>query len=234
MEFDTEDVRVTKYIVSVIKDDEFIGGCLRRGFEWDGWMRQDLPYIYKPGTDILDIGGNIGWNALMFSDYGPVHTWDPMFHSVIKRNVNQNSLAHPVKVHPYGLSSKEGEATFYLPKHETNGMCNYGGSSLHPIPRENLDPKYAGYEDQGHTVQLKKLDDVYFGTPSVIKLDVERHEIDVIRGAWRIISTHRPAMYIEIQDSGNDEIVKILQPLGYEMIQRPEDNYLFICRHNSS
>ena len=234
MEFQTEDILVTKYTVSVIKDDEFIGGCLRRGCEWDGWMRQDLPHIYKPGTEILDVGGNIGWNALMFSDYGPVHTWDPMFHEVIKRNVNQNNLAHPVQVHPYGLSSNEGSATFYLPKHEANGLCNYGGSSLHPIDRANLDPKYAGYEDRGHTVPLKKLDDVYFGTPSVIKLDVERHEIEVIKGAWKTITTHRPAMYIEILDPKNDEIVKLLEPLGYKMIERPEHNYLFICPDNRS
>ena len=229
MEFQTDEVLVGKYVVSVIKDDEFIGGCLRRGYEWDGWMRQDLPHIYKPGTDILDIGGNIGWNALMFSDYGPVHTFDPMFHKVIKRNVDQNILSNMVRVHPYGLSSEEGTATFYLPKHETNGLCNYGGSSLHPIDRANLDPKYAGYEDLGSVVELKRLDDVYTGTPSVIKLDVERHEIDVIKGAWETITKHKPSMYIEILDPGNDEIVKLLEPLGYKMVERPENNYLFIC-----
>jgi FkbM family methyltransferase len=219
--YGTDDVNVGKYKVSVIKDDQFIGRCLRAGQEWDGWMRQDIPRMYKPGTDILDIGGNIGWNALMFSDYGPVHTFDPIFHSVIQKNVTQNTLSNPVTVHPYGLSDGEkASAKIFIPRSDA-GLVNYGGASLDP------DPQW--YDAEGGTdIRLEKLDDVYSGIPSVIKLDVERHELEVIKGAWRTISTHRPAMYIEILDPKNDDIVKLLTPLGYKMIPRPENNYLFI------
>ena len=226
--FDTVDARVGKFTVSVIRDDQFIGACLRRGHEWDGWMRHDLPNIVKPGTDILDIGGNIGWNALMFSDYGPVHTFDPMFHEVIRKNVDQNTLANPVTVHPYGLSDREGSLEFFVPKREKDGSINYGGASFNPI---ECAPQYAGYDVSGVQASVKRLDDVYEGRPSFIKLDVERHELEVIRGAWRTISTHRPSMYIEILDPKNDSIVKLLEPLGYIMIPRPEDNYLFICQN---
>ena len=224
--FETVDAQVGKFKVSVIQDDNYIGGCLRRGYEWDGWMRQDLTHIYKSGTDILDIGGNIGWNALMFSDYGPVHTFDPVFHSIIQKNVDHNELLHVVTVHPYGLSNKVGEFEFFIPKKEANGLRNYGGASFDPIP---CDPQYGGYPEKGTHAPVKRLDDVYSGVPSVIKLDVERHELEVIKGAWRTISTHHPAMYIEILDPKNDEIVKLLEPLGYQMIQRPENNYLFIA-----
>jgi FkbM family methyltransferase len=229
MAFQTDEVRVGKYTVSVIKDDNFIGGCLRCGYEWDGWMRQDLPHIYKSGTDILDIGGNIGWNALMFSDYGPVHTFDPYFHPVIRKNVVQNNLANPVTVHEYGLGAEDVDLEIFITKKEPNGLRNYGAASLHPIPDEKQDPNHAGYEKEGATVHIKKLDDVYTGKPSVIKLDVERHEMEVIKGAWKTITTHRPAMYIEILDPSNDDIVKLLEPLGYRMLERPEHNYLFIC-----
>jgi FkbM family methyltransferase len=219
--FETDDVQVGKFKVTVIEDDQFIGRCLRAGQEWDGWMRQDLPHIYKPGTDILDIGGNIGWNALMFSDYGPVHTFDPIFHSVIQKNVDQNNLSSPVTVHPYGLSSDAKTAKIFMPRRD-DGMVNYGGTSLDPDPR--------WYDTEGgHDVRLEKLDDVYSGVPSVIKLDVERHELEVIKGAWKTISTHRPAMYIEILDPKNDDIVNLLAPLGYIYVPRPEHNYLFIA-----
>ena len=221
--FDTDDVQVGKYKVSVIKDDQYIAAHLRRGSEWDGWMRQDLPRMYKPGTDILDIGGNIGWNALMFSDYGPVHTFDPVFHSVIQKNVDQNALANPVVVHPYGLSSDaKSDAKIFMPRKD-NGMVNYGGTSL------DADPRWYDAEQGGHEVRLERLDDVYSGVPSVIKLDVERHELEVIKGAWKTITTHKPAMYIEILDPKNDDIVKLLTPLGYCMYDRPEHNYLFIA-----
>jgi FkbM family methyltransferase len=39
---------------------------------------------------------------------------------------------------------------------------------------------------------------VYSGVPSVIKIDVEGHEFDVIKGAESIIATHKPALYIRV------------------------------------
>lgn len=226
MEFQTDEVVVGKYTVSVIRDDQYIGGCLRRGYEWDGWMRQDLPHLVKPGMDILDIGGNIGWNALMFSDYCPVHCFEPLYHSVVTRNVNQNTLSNPVNVYPYGLSSKETQHTIFIPRRDKTGVVNYGGASL--VPDDVWYDQAAG----GHVVELKKLDDVYTGRPCLIKLDVERHELDVIKGAIHTISKWKPAMYIEILETDKDEITPLMKTLGYIRYERPEHNYLFICPGN--
>ena len=51
-----------KYNVNVIANDEYIGPTISHGYEWDGWMREDIKKYYKSGTDILDIGANIGYN----------------------------------------------------------------------------------------------------------------------------------------------------------------------------
>ena len=76
MSIDIDIVQVNNgiYNVAIIKNDEYIGPCIACGHEWDGWMREDIKNNYKDGTDIIDIGANIGYNTLMFSDYGPVHT----------------------------------------------------------------------------------------------------------------------------------------------------------------
>jgi len=217
--FETDQVKVGKFTVSVIKDDLYIGGCLRRGQEWDGWMRHDLPHIYKKGTDILDVGANIGWNSLMFSDYGPVHAYEPIFHEVVYKNINQNTTAHKVVLHSYGLSSESGMAEMYLPNLEY-GKCNYGGSTLHPH----------NHQASPILVDLKKLDDIYEGCPSVIKLDVEGHELDVIKGARTVINKYKPSMYVEIFNyTSNCEITTLLKSMGYsDPIERPEHNYLFV------
>lgn len=55
-----------KYDVFVIANDEYIGPCIARGYEWDAWMRMDVEKHYKPGTDIIDMGANIGYNTLIF------------------------------------------------------------------------------------------------------------------------------------------------------------------------
>jgi FkbM family methyltransferase len=224
MDLETAEALVGNFKVSVIRDDQYIGACLRRGSEWDGWMRQDLPHIYKSGTDILDIGGNIGWNALMFSDYGSVHTFEPLFHKVITKNVFQNTLKNPVTVHPYALSSTEGSLPIWLPKRDQSGLRNYGGSGV---------VKNASYEDEpvAH-VPLRRLDDVYKGNASVIKLDVEGHEFKVLQGAFETIKRSLPALYIEIFHD-YEIITNLLKPLGYDtIIPRPEHNYLFLPNRN--
>ena len=80
-------------------------------------MRETVKNLYKPGTDILDIGGNIGYNALMFSDYGPVHSYEPVFHSIIEKNIEINKLKNDIFVHPYALSDKNEEnVDFFIAK----------------------------------------------------------------------------------------------------------------------
>lgn len=221
MDFSTCDARVGKYTVSVIEDDQYIGACLRRGFEWDGWMRHDLPQLTDPNKDILDIGGNIGWNALMFSEYAPVHTFEPYFHPILRKNIDQNTLAHPVTLHAYGLSNVNSESEFWVPI-KNGDVCNYGGSSVHGS---------TGHEQVSTKIGLKRLDDVYSGVPSLMKIDVEGHELEVLKGAEQTIRRHRPHLYVEIFDFDTNPTTQFIQDLGYtQVIPRPEHNYLFI--HN--
>jgi FkbM family methyltransferase len=225
MDFETDDVTVGPYLVSVIRDDQYIGNCLRRGYEWDGWMRQDLPYITKPGMDILDIGGNIGWNALMFSEYGPVHTFEPMFHKVTSRNVHQNMTRNPITVHPYGLSDAEGDFDFWFPKKDGN-LCNWGGSSLGGSDSHEKAPVQ---------IHVKKLDNLYTGTPCLLKIDVEGHELEVLKGVEQTIRKYKPSLYVEIFNFENGPVVKFLKELGYTIVvPRPEHNYLFVSPNNDS
>ena len=219
--FETEDCIVAHFKVSVIKDDEWISKLLRDGCEWEHWMRQDLPHIYKPGTDLIDIGGNIGYVALMYSDYGPVHTFEPLFHQITNKNVQQNITRNPIQVHPYGLSSYEHTAEISVPARNDEGTCNYGMAAL------------KGYENSLYKqeIQLKRLVDVYDGTPSLIKIDVEGHELEVIKGAEAIIAKHKPALYIEwFEPLENTDIYRLLQKYGYnKIIERPQWNWLVLA-----
>ena len=222
MDFKTVETSVGPYVVSVIHDDQYIGNCLRRGIEWDGWMHRDLPHITKPGMDILDIGGNIGWNALMFSEYGPVHTFEPVFHPVVEKNARQNSTKWPITVHPIGLSNFKQNLPIYMPKRIESGQCNYGGATLSPQDATL-------YQSEGHVVQLEKLDDVYSGCPCLMKIDVELHELEVLKGAEQTIRKHMPNLYVEIFDFETGPVPKFLKEIGYTIVlPRPEHNYLFI------
>jgi len=103
-----------RYNVFTIVGDEYIGAAIQRGFEWDGWMREDVEKYYVPGTEILDIGANIGYNSLMFSDYGPVYAFEPIFYKIVELNIEHNNLKHKMYSVPVALSNNSDSVNMYL------------------------------------------------------------------------------------------------------------------------
>ena len=225
MSLEVELVRVNngRYNVYVIKDDEYIGPCIARGYEWDGWMRADIQKCYKEGTDIIDIGANIGYNTLMFSDYGPVHTFEPVYYEIVNANIKSNKLKNGVFLYAHALSNVNVDTTMYIPQKgsQSDTKINYGGTSLN---------KHT--DDVGNTsinVTCKIFDDVYNGTPSIIKIDVECHELQVLDGAKETIKKYMPSIFVEIHDFCEDnEVHKYLKSFGYDDPEpRPENVYLY-------
>jgi FkbM family methyltransferase len=223
MEIELVGVNNGKYNVFFIKDDQYIGPCIARGNEWDGWMRSDIEKHYKPETDILDIGANIGYNTLMFSDYGPVHSFEPVYNQIVNKNCQSNSLKNKVSVYPCALSDKEEVKEIFLPTREkvSNTFINYGGTSFH------LEDEIQG---TSMMVQCARLDDVYKGTPSIIKIDVEGHELSVLEGARETIEKHKPVILIELLPHVEDskKVRELLKEMGYgEPSERPEAVFVF-------
>ena len=210
-----------RYTVFVIENDEYIGPVIARGYEWDGWMRKDIQEYYKEGTEILDIGANIGYNALMFSDYGPVYAYEPVYHEIVDLNIKHNTLKNDIFLYGCALSNVECTTRMYIPERgcQYENKINYGGTSL--TMHEKLG-------NQTVNVECKRLDDIYTGTPSIIKIDVEGHELQVLEGAIDTIKKHKPTILIEIHDFEKSAIPKFLESLGYdEPHTRPEGIYLY-------
>ena len=223
MDFELTTAHIGKYNVTVIANDEYIGRCLLNGFEWDGWMREHLWLVTDPQKDILDVGGNIGWNALMFSEYGNVHTFEPVYHTLISKNIDQNTTDYPIILHPYGLSNINTISDIWIPTNE-DGLCNYGCTSL----TKNT-------QTRAMKVHLKRLDDVYSGIPGLIKIDVEGHELEVLQGAEQTIRKHSPNIYIEIFDFDTNPTTQFLDELGYfKYLSFSDNNYLFRRKRNTT
>jgi len=210
-----------KYNVFIIKDDEYIGPTIAHNIEWDGWMRDDISNYYKEGTDILDIGANIGYNSLMFSDYGPVVSFEPVYHDIVVKNARQNAILHSINVFPCALSNEKKREIIYIPSHgcQSNTQINYGGTSFHMTE----DMKGVGIE-----VSCCRLDDIYKGVPSIIKIDVEGHELQVLEGAQETIKKHKPTLMVEIHDYQNNPVVKLIESMGYGTPEeRPEAMFIY-------
>ena len=222
MDVDVVKVNNGKYNVHVISNDEYIGPCIANGYEWDGWMRDDIQKYYKDGTDIIDIGANIGYNTLMFSDYGPVHAFEPVYYDLVDASIKSNNLKHNVFLYAHALSNASVETTIYIPRRgcENQNKINYGGTSLnrHSDTLGNIPIN----------IKCEILDDVYKGTPSIMKIDVEGHEMEVLEGAKETIKKYMPTILIEIHDYEASEIPKFLKSLGYDEPEgRPEAMFLY-------
>jgi FkbM family methyltransferase len=157
----------------------------------------------------------------MFSDYGPVASFEPVFHQIVAKNVKQNPIKHPVNVYTCALSNEQKVTEIFIPSHgcQSNTHINYGGTSFH------LEGDMKGMAVE---VPCEILDDIYSGIPSIIKIDVEHHEMQVLEGAKETIKKHMPTILIEIHDFDNNPVAKFLEDLGYDKPEeRPEAVYLY-------
>jgi len=57
----------------------------------------------------------------------------------------------------------------------------------------------------------------YFPPPSVLKIDVETHEVSVLRGATRVLKDVRPTIWCEVSHENSSEITDLLHAARYEL-----------------
>lgn len=56
-----------------------------------------------------------------------------------------------------------------------------------------------------------------FPAPSVLKIDVESHEVSVLKGALKLLKTARPVIWCEVLDENSEEVTSLLRSAGYEL-----------------
>jgi FkbM family methyltransferase len=57
----------------------------------------------------------------------------------------------------------------------------------------------------------------YFPAPSVLKIDVETHEVSVLRGAARLLREHQPTIWCEVSHENSTEVTELLRAAGYRL-----------------
>ncbi|MCG8653863.1 MAG: FkbM family methyltransferase [Pirellulales bacterium] len=139
----------------------------------------------------LDIGANVGNHALMLAKYcRQVHCFEPYPKVLpqLKQNVHQNQLSH-VAIHEFGLSDAAGQAEYY-----ENAEHNFGAGSF-----ESTHNNVQG--ESSMSLELRRAEDAFpdLGITrfEIVKLDVEGHEVSVLRGMGRALRDARPFVFME-------------------------------------
>lgn len=77
-----------------------------------------------------------------------------------------------------------------------------------------------GFETRDVTVRLTPIDALGLPPVGVVKIDVEGHELAVLRGAHRLLASHRPAVIVESEErhhaGGVEQVRRFLADLGYK------------------
>jgi FkbM family methyltransferase len=141
----------------------------------------------------------------------------------VDKNAEINKTKHDINVYPCALSNEKRIDEIFLPSKgcQSETKINYGGTSFHPTP---------DMKGEGVIVKCERFDDIYEGVPSIIKIDVEGHELQALQGAKETIKKHMPMIMIEIHDFSPDmEVHTFLTEMGYMDIPetRPEAMFLY-------
>ena len=169
-------------------------------FDWLSFIQKD----FLQGAAI-DIGANIGNHSLFFSDYfKKVYSFEPNKNTFKLLSFNAN-LVNNIECFNYGLSDKESTATMVFDKK------NVGGAKLTGDLAADSDVVNLRMLDQSISFEER----VY-----LIKIDVEGHELEVLKGAKKTIGSHQPIIIFEQLssefNSGSSDCIEILKKYGYE------------------
>jgi FkbM family methyltransferase len=181
----------------------------------DGKIRDIIRRIVRPGDTVIDIGANYGAYSLlaarMVGSSGRVHAFEPQLQlaALLRRSAAANRFSH-LAVHAVALSDRDGTATLYGFASDT-GLA----SLTSPGPEHSRTP----------IIVPTRCGDSLFrelGLTSIrlIKIDTEKHEERVLRGAEAFLRQYPPDYILfEYFDPclpfWDATVIKNLRELGY-------------------
>lgn len=177
----------------------------------------------KPGMNVVDIGGNIGYYAMLEARLvGPAGTVIaiepmPLNSEMLCNNVQANGYRN-IYIHKVAIGDRDGTALMYIAE-----KSNW--HSLHPPPSPKGEMK----------VPVYTLDSLLmpYNLPSVdlVRMDLEGYEILVIEGMQRTLERYGPRLLVEIHPhivgtSSIEAYLRSLEKMGYGiewMIEQDRD-----------
>lgn len=189
-------------------------------------VQEALARVLHEGGVFYDIGANVGYltivGAKLVGSRGGVHAFEPVPDNVtaLRRNIALNRFTH-VRVVEQAVSSDVGRQKLVL-------ASDPGGAALSVADRP---PDAAGDLDVEVTTLDHYIQRADVSPPTVVKIDVEGAELNVLQGMSSTLERYRPAIILEV-DGSNQERAEakaracsaLLTPRGY-LIERLRDSY---------
>lgn len=189
------------------------------------WSKQ---FVNKDSV-FIDAGAHMGTYTINLApNCKQVYAFEPQEFTFYQLcgNVSLNNLRN-VKCHNYALGTQEESGV----TKELN-IISYdgGGSTLEHNTIDVRDENIIRTEN----VTLKSIDDFNIFDVSFIKIDVEGHELEVIKGAKNTIETYKPHILFECWNcewfvDKKNATLDYVKSLGYKVTQLSNYPYMFIA-----
>lgn len=218
--------------IQIFSHDDAICIWLKKGYIWEQVLQRDFGNYYK-GGDILDIGAYIGLHTIAMSkivkEGSVVHAFEcqPKSYELLRLNTKKRG-----NVITYNNIISSSKTQRYIKTFDENVDGNYGGMGSY------------SEKDESHmemNIPTMSIDDLKLSDIGLIKIDVEGHELDVLKGAEQTIKKYKPPIFIEIlggvvrekmtseQKKHLDDVLQYLHQLGYKFEKKPTvHDYIFI------
>jgi len=199
---------------------QHLNGCL---FDWPELSKMS-EYI-NDGDTIVDIGANVGNHTVFWSKKYPSSTVVPFephpeASDILTRNLTSNSCSNVERKYlGVGLSDAAGSCTMIR-----GGANNLGGSRLLSDSDTSQVKNIEANKNFSKTKVLigdNALDDI---EPRFLKIDVEGHEMHVLRGLEKTFHRCRPTLFIEVNNSNDDNFKEWVEENNYQ-IEWIDSNY---------
>lgn len=184
------------------------------------YLKSVIPFSYN--STVLDVGANIGNHSIYFSEFfGSVFAFEPnpKTFELLEFNCKFACFKRNIKCFNYGLSNQNGN--LFL----KSSQSNIGGSTIVSNSSKISD-------DSVLFINVKRADDInqlFDRDISLIKIDIEGHELQALQGAIALIKKNKPIILFEQHadefNNGESNVINYLKKLNYKFLTIEESFY---------
>lgn len=176
----------------------------------------------EPGSTVIDAGACFGaWTLAFARKAAKVYSFEAqrlLFQQVcgsLALNGIENVFAHNVAL---GASSGYSIA---VPKYDYNKTLQFG--CVYLCKRDKHGEMTQEIPSSAERVRCAMIDDYALSNISVIKIDVEGMEGEVLRGAGHAINLHRPVLFVETLLVGQPLVESYFEGMDYSFVNTGMD-----------
>ena len=152
---------------------------MRASFETGGHQNEDIDILlpYARGGIVVDVGAHIGTISVPLASVAKkVYAFEPVAESAkyLRKNITDNHLTN-IEVYELAVGAHEGHVSMI-----TNKAHNHAGTQV------------SGVGD----IPMRPLDSFHLA-PTLIKIDTDGFEPEVLEGAADTIATYKPVVFFE-------------------------------------